>query len=63
LHQETTTTSMRAALTFCARQFVLAQSLDAYGSFFKYIRYPLNYIYLALLIMCFLMSMGNRPAG
>lgn len=30
---------------------------------FEYINIPLQYTYLALLLLCFLLSLGNRPAG
>jgi chitin synthase len=30
---------------------------------FEYINIPLGYGYLALLLLCFLLSLGNRPAG
>ncbi|GHJ86389.1 hypothetical protein NliqN6_2791 [Naganishia liquefaciens] len=43
--------------------YILTKSLQDYVSWTKYINIPLAYIYLALLVMCFLLSMGNRPQG
>lgn len=43
--------------------FVLTASLETSLKWTKYINIPLNYIYLGLLIMCFVLALGNRPAG
>ncbi|KAJ9116912.1 Chitin synthase, class 8 [Naganishia vaughanmartiniae] len=43
--------------------YILTRSLQDYVKWTKYINIPLAYIYLALLAMCFLLSMGNRPQG
>nr|KIR48602.1 chitin synthase [Cryptococcus bacillisporus CA1280] len=43
--------------------FVLTESLNSLGSAWKYVNTPLHYIYIALLLWCFLLSLGNRPAG
>lgn len=43
--------------------YVLTNSMTTIHSWFIYINYPMTYLYLALLVMCFLLSMGNRPAG
>ncbi|KAK8865591.1 hypothetical protein IAR55_000735 [Kwoniella newhampshirensis] len=43
--------------------FVLTQSLNSLGKAWKYVNIPLHYLYIALLLWCFLLSLGNRPAG
>nr|ODN74974.1 chitin synthase [Cryptococcus depauperatus CBS 7841] len=43
--------------------FVLTQSLNSIGSAWKYVNIPLHYIYAGLVLWCFLLSLGNRPAG
>ncbi|TYJ52681.1 hypothetical protein B9479_006730 [Cryptococcus floricola] len=43
--------------------FVLTQSLNDLGSAWKYVNTPLHYIYVGLVLWCFLLSLGNRPAG
>ncbi|WWD18233.1 hypothetical protein CI109_102683 [Kwoniella shandongensis] len=43
--------------------FVLTQSLNDLGKAWKYVNIPLHYLYIALLLWCFLLSLGNRPAG
>lgn len=43
--------------------FVLTESLNSLGTAWKYVNTPLHYIYIALLLWCFLLSLGNRPAG
>lgn len=50
-------------LTLMTAQYILTKSLQDYVTWTKYINIPLSYIYLALLVMCFLLSMGNRPQG
>ncbi|KZT69531.1 glycosyltransferase family 2 protein [Daedalea quercina L-15889] len=46
---------------------VLTDSLEdpsfSFGNGIKYLNIVLNYVYLGLLIMCFLLSLGNRPQG
>ena len=42
---------------------ILTGSLEDVFSFAKYINIVLNYCYLALLIICFLLALGNRPQG
>ncbi|WWC68306.1 uncharacterized protein I206_102230 [Kwoniella pini CBS 10737] len=43
--------------------FVLTSSLNSLGSAWKYVNTPLHYLYIALLLWCFLLALGNRPAG
>ncbi|ODO12122.1 hypothetical protein I350_00908 [Cryptococcus amylolentus CBS 6273] len=43
--------------------FVLTQSLNDLGTAWKYVNTPLHYIYVGLVLWCFLLSLGNRPAG
>lgn len=38
-------------------------SLDSLGTAWHYVNLPLQYMYIALLLLCFLLSLGNRPAG
>ena len=46
---------------------ILTDSLEdsslGFGSGIKILNIVLNYVYLGLLIMCFLLSLGNRPQG
>lgn len=42
---------------------VLTNSLKTVHDWFKWINYPLQYLYIGLLLLCFLLSLGNRPAG
>ncbi|KZT12244.1 glycosyltransferase family 2 protein [Laetiporus sulphureus 93-53] len=43
---------------------ILTSSLETYfGNPIKYVNMVLNYFYLGLLIMCYLLSLGNRPQG
>lgn len=46
---------------------ILTDSLEDpsfnFGNGIKVVNIVLNYIYLGLLIMCFLLSLGNRPQG
>ncbi|KAF9234706.1 glycosyltransferase family 2 protein [Melanogaster broomeanus] len=42
---------------------ILTTALEAYVSGLHILNNILNYFYLGLLIMCFLLSMGNRPQG
>ncbi|RSH90411.1 Chitin synthase, class 1 [Saitozyma podzolica] len=42
---------------------VLTNSLNDLGNAWHYVNIPLQYIYVALLLLCFLLSLGNRPAG
>ncbi|WRT66006.1 uncharacterized protein IL334_002957 [Kwoniella shivajii] len=43
--------------------FVLTSSLNSLGTAWKYVNTPLHYLYIALLLWCFLLALGNRPAG
>ncbi|OCF42866.1 chitin synthase [Kwoniella heveanensis CBS 569] len=43
--------------------FVLTSSLNSLGKAWKYVNTPLHYLYIALLLWCFLLALGNRPAG
>ncbi|WWC88212.1 uncharacterized protein L201_003117 [Kwoniella dendrophila CBS 6074] len=43
--------------------FVLTSSLNDLGKAWKYVNTPLHYLYIALLLWCFLLALGNRPAG
>lgn len=38
-------------------------SLNPLGNAWKYVNIPLQYGYAALLLLCFLLALGNRPAG
>lgn len=40
-----------------------SMSTDGGSSVYKYISTVLHYVYLALLLVCFVLSLGNRPAG
>ncbi|KAG2068213.1 glycosyltransferase family 2 protein [Suillus decipiens] len=42
---------------------ILSQALEAYVPQIHILYIILNYFYLGLLIMCFLLSLGNRPQG
>ena len=42
---------------------ILTSALEDYIPSFHYPNLVLNYFYLGLLIMCFLLSLGNRPQG
>lgn len=43
--------------------YVLTRSMDQYGVALRWINVILNYVYLALLLVCFILALGNRPAG
>jgi chitin synthase len=42
---------------------ILSQALESYVPQIHVVNIILNYFYLGLLIMCFLLSLGNRPQG
>ncbi|EIW73092.1 hypothetical protein TREMEDRAFT_70893 [Tremella mesenterica DSM 1558] len=42
---------------------VLTNSLETLSKNWRYANLPLQYLYVALLLLCFLLSLGNRPAG
>jgi chitin synthase len=42
---------------------MIQNSLDSLGPAWKYVNIPLQYGYGVLLLLCFLLSLGNRPAG
>ncbi|KAG9315524.1 glycosyltransferase family 2 protein [Chiua virens] len=42
---------------------ILTTALEDYISSLHYLNVVLNYFYLGLVIMCFLLSLGNRPQG
>ncbi|KAG1844434.1 chitin synthase [Suillus tomentosus] len=42
---------------------ILTQALESYVPQIRILNIILNYFYLGLLIMCFLLSLGNRPQG
>ena len=42
---------------------MLTDSLTALYDNWKYVNIPLQYLYLALVLLCFILSLGNRPAG
>lgn len=51
---------------FLYRQSILSHSLEdtSFGlPWAKYVNAVLHYTYLGLLVMCFLLSMGNKPQG
>jgi len=41
----------------------LTSSLEGLGSVWHYINIPLQYLYIGLIVWCFILSLGNRPAG
>ena len=43
--------------------FILTNALEDYIPSLHYANLVLNYLYLGLLILCFLLSLGNRPQG
>ncbi|WOO85757.1 Chitin synthase 4 [Vanrija pseudolonga] len=42
---------------------VLTDSMDPYGKVFHILNKPLHYAYIALLMLCFILALGNRPQG
>lgn len=38
-------------------------SLETLGNAWHYVNIPLHYLYVALLLLCFILALGNRPAG
>ncbi|KAG0696917.1 glycosyltransferase family 2 protein [Suillus ampliporus] len=42
---------------------ILSQALESYVPQIRILNLILNYFYLGLIIMCFLLSLGNRPQG
>lgn len=42
---------------------VLTNSMTATGKAFHYVGVALNWFYLALLLLCFILALGNRPQG
>ncbi|KAK4685228.1 chitin synthase, partial [Tremellales sp. Uapishka_1] len=42
---------------------VLTSSMQTVADYWKYVNIPLKYFYLAFLLLCFLLALGNRPAG
>ncbi|KAL7423299.1 Chitin synthase, class 8 [Cryptotrichosporon argae] len=43
--------------------YIAFNSMEDYGTGWKYVSIPLHYIYLGLLLLCFILALGNRPAG
>lgn len=37
--------------------------MDPYGKVFHILNKPLHYAYIALLMLCFILALGNRPQG
>lgn len=56
-------TSVRSSLHRDGQSLTVQNSLDSLGNAWHYVNIPLHYLYIALLLLCFILSLGNRPAG
>lgn len=56
-------TSLVQANYYIAFIILSASMGDEFGGAVNILNIVLHYVYLGLLIMCFLLSMGNRPQG